>query len=114
MLKHDRFGYPIAFFDRQKLLEILYTSYPRKQSIRTGKRVTEVKKLAQGFSVLTDDGQTYRADLVVGADGVHSRVRAEMWKLADELSPGYVTEHEKNSELKFIKKLCREARRVTD
>ena len=105
LLKHFRFGYPIAFFDRQKLLEILYTAYPHKRAIRTGKRVVEVKKISQGFSVLTEDGREYLGDLVVGADGVHSRVRSEMWKMADALKPGCITEREKKSEFIFLVKL---------
>lgn len=41
------------------------------------------------------DGCCYDRDLVVGADDVHSRVRSEMWKMADALRPGLITSRER-------------------
>ncbi|GKT46893.1 FAD-dependent monooxygenase ctvC [Colletotrichum spaethianum] len=35
-----------------------------------------------GVRVRTINGEVYEADLVVGADGVHSRTRSEMWRMA--------------------------------
>ncbi|KAK1146323.1 hypothetical protein N8T08_003110 [Aspergillus melleus] len=90
-----RFGYPISFLSRQKLLEILYKTYPDSSRILTGKRVTEIRHLKDGPCVLTDDGSVYRGDLIVGADGVHSRVRSEIWKLAEQ-GPGRITAKEKS------------------
>ncbi|KAL5357442.1 hypothetical protein BJX96DRAFT_144476 [Aspergillus floccosus] len=78
----ERFGFPVAFLDRQKLLDILYRNYPDKTNIITKTKVTEVRKLDGGVCVSTDDGTLYHGDLVVGADGVHSRIRSEMWRLA--------------------------------
>lgn len=72
----------MAFLDRQKLLDILYRNYPDKINIITGTKVTEVRKVDNGVCVSTDDGTLYHGDLVVGADGVHSRMRSEMWRLA--------------------------------
>nr|WGJ63577.1 FAD-dependent monooxygenase [Aspergillus striatus] len=81
---HKRFQYPIAFLDRQKLLEILYTKLPDRSKIRLRSRVASITTLRDngGVNVTTDDAQTYTGHLVVGADGVHSRVRSEMWKAA--------------------------------
>jgi 2-polyprenyl-6-methoxyphenol hydroxylase-like FAD-dependent oxidoreductase len=45
--------------------------------------------------VLLDDGTEEVGDLVVGADGVHSVVRALMWKKANETVPGYISAAEK-------------------
>nr|A0A2I6PIZ2.1 RecName: Full=FAD-dependent monooxygenase nodM; AltName: Full=Nodulisporic acid biosynthesis cluster protein M [Hypoxylon pulicicidum]AUM60051.1 FAD-dependent oxygenase [Hypoxylon pulicicidum] len=78
----ERFGYPIAFLPRRRLLEILYTSYPDHSNIYTNKNVIKVQSHDNQVSVLTEDGNTYRGDLVVGADGVNSRVLSEIWKLA--------------------------------
>jgi hypothetical protein len=36
----------------------------------------------------------YEGDIVVGADGIHSAVRDEMWRLGKEQSPGYFPEDE--------------------
>ncbi|RAK97742.1 FAD-dependent oxidoreductase [Aspergillus ibericus CBS 121593] len=72
----DRFGYPIAFLDRQRFLQIVYERLRAKQNVLTGKRVVGVRPLDHGVAVVTTDGSVYEGDLVVGADGVHSRVRS--------------------------------------
>ncbi|KAE8395023.1 hypothetical protein BDV23DRAFT_195282 [Aspergillus alliaceus] len=76
----ERFGYPIAFLDRQKFLEILHTSYPNPSNIHTKHRVIRIQQLDSHAEVLTDSGQKYTGDLVVGADGVHSVTRSEIWR----------------------------------
>jgi 2-polyprenyl-6-methoxyphenol hydroxylase-like FAD-dependent oxidoreductase len=37
---------------------------------------------AAGVHVWTDDGELVEGDFVVGADGVHSQTRSEMWRMA--------------------------------
>jgi 2-polyprenyl-6-methoxyphenol hydroxylase-like FAD-dependent oxidoreductase len=46
--------------------------------VRTGVRVTGYEQTAGGVSVLVDDGSRLDADLLVGADGLHSAVRTQM------------------------------------
>ncbi|KAE8340703.1 hypothetical protein BDV24DRAFT_151823 [Aspergillus arachidicola] len=94
---NERFGYPIAFLDRQKFLEILHTSYPDPSSIHTNCRVTHIRRHDSHIEVVTSSGHEYTGDVVVGADGVHSVIRSEMWKLADALEPGRVSKREKRS-----------------
>lgn len=72
------------FLDRQKLLEILYTRLSSKENIHLNRRVTGVESFPGGATVTTADGTRYTGHLVLGADGVHSPVRAEMWKAALE------------------------------
>ncbi|CAK48314.1 hypothetical protein CBS115989_8867 [Aspergillus niger] len=72
----DRFGYPVAFLDRQKFLQIAYEGLTKKHNVLTRKRVVEVRQLEHGITVAVADGTEYEVDLVVGADGVHSRVRS--------------------------------------
>lgn len=94
-LLHQRFGYPIISIDRQKILEILLNLYPKKSKVLTNKRVSEVRLGEHRASVLTDDGSMFEGDLIVGADGVHSRTRSEMWRLADDIDPGYISQSDK-------------------
>lgn len=70
------------FLDRQKLLEILYTRLPNPGNIHLNRRVTGVESFPGGATVTTADGTRYTGHLVLGADGVHSPVRAEIWKAA--------------------------------
>ncbi|CDM27378.1 hypothetical protein DTO013E5_8492 [Penicillium roqueforti] len=94
---HEIFKYPIVSLDRQKVLEILFQNYPNKEKIITNQRVSEVRLLGDSASVVTEDGSVFQGDLIVGADGVHSRIRSEMWRLADELHPGMITPQERQT-----------------
>ncbi|KAJ4177887.1 hypothetical protein NW755_013576 [Fusarium falciforme] len=85
----ERYGYHTSFIDRQMLLEILYNNLKRKASVLSGQRAVSVKILDHGVEVITSKGEVYRGDVLIGADGIHSAVRKEMWRLGNELSPGY-------------------------
>ncbi|RYN26005.1 hypothetical protein AA0112_g8345 [Alternaria arborescens] len=80
----ERIGYPQIFIDRQVALQILYNNLKSKERVLTNKRVCSVEHESEGVKVYTKDGSTYTGDFVVGADGVHSAVRQEMWRIADE------------------------------
>lgn len=47
-------------------------------------------------TVRTQDGSVYTGDIVVGADGVHSTVRQEMWRNALESNSGLFKQDEVN------------------
>lgn len=83
-----RHGYPMLFFDRQRLLQILYEQIKRKDRVIVQSRIESIKHLENSVRVQTIDGKTYEGDMVVGADGVHSAVRQEMRRLADKERPG--------------------------
>lgn len=38
-------------------------------------------------TVTTKDGDTFTGDLVVGADGIHSKIRQQMWRVANDIEP---------------------------
>jgi FAD dependent monooxygenase len=76
-------------------LETLYERYPHKANVLVNKKVLNVHLSGKGVSVVTEDGSAYGGDLVVGADGIHSRIRSEMWRLADENHPGLITSQDK-------------------
>ncbi|EKG19712.1 Monooxygenase FAD-binding protein [Macrophomina phaseolina MS6] len=92
-----RHGYELIFIDRQMALEVFYNHIKDKSKVLVDKRVVTVKQLANGVQVTTKDGSTYTGDILVGADGIHSTVRKEMWRLGDELSPGYFPKSDQTS-----------------
>jgi 2-polyprenyl-6-methoxyphenol hydroxylase-like FAD-dependent oxidoreductase len=71
------------------VLQVLYDNIRDKTKILTKKRVQKVDMNDDGVTVQTSDGSTYRGDILVGADGIHSTVRGEMWRIAHEMSPGW-------------------------
>ncbi|CAH0047714.1 unnamed protein product [Clonostachys solani] len=79
-------GYPMIFIDRQMLIQVLYSNLNHKERVLTSKRVISVDILEASAEVTTKDGQVFSGDIVVGADGIHSTVRKEMWRHAP---PGY-------------------------
>jgi 2-polyprenyl-6-methoxyphenol hydroxylase-like FAD-dependent oxidoreductase len=79
----------MIFIDRQMLMQVLARNVKRKNQILVGKRVTEVIPSADGVTVKTKDGDSYTGDILVGADGIHSVVRKEMWRLARKAELNY-------------------------
>ncbi|HEV2968504.1 MAG TPA: FAD-dependent monooxygenase [Pirellulales bacterium] len=62
-------------FRRADLQAALYELVRERADIRFGTQIEEVRTAADGVEVRLSDGRTGRGDLLVGADGVHSRVR---------------------------------------
>ncbi|KAF1977051.1 FAD/NAD(P)-binding domain-containing protein [Bimuria novae-zelandiae CBS 107.79] len=58
-----------------------------KHKVLLSKKVVKVQHEGSKVRVTTEDGSEFMGDIVVGADGVHSAVRQEMWELADQLEP---------------------------
>lgn len=91
----DRFGLPFAFLERRRMLRVLYDTLQDSSRVLVDKAVISVESEDLDLmTVITRDGSVYHGNLVVGADGVHSRVRAEMWRLANSKSPGAFPERE--------------------
>ncbi|QGA18409.1 hypothetical protein EYB26_006094 [Talaromyces marneffei] len=84
-----RHGYPIIFIDRQLFLRVLYDRLRYKNCVLLNKKVDRVELLESGVEVITTDGQIVRGSLIIGADGVHSAVRREMYRIASEQAPEY-------------------------
>lgn len=83
------------------ILKVLWQNLKHKNNVLVNKMVTKVELEPSRVRVETGDGSSYYGDILVGADGVHSKVRNEMWRLADILEPGYIpaTEHKGESPL---------------
>ncbi|EFY96953.2 FAD binding domain-containing protein [Metarhizium robertsii ARSEF 23] len=80
----ENFGYPIAFLERRQLLRILYDALPDKTRIHVNKTMSTIEHFTKdeitGARVLTKEGDVYEGDLIVGADGIHSQTRGEIWR----------------------------------
>jgi 2-polyprenyl-6-methoxyphenol hydroxylase-like FAD-dependent oxidoreductase len=83
-------GYPMLVMDRQQILQILYAalSAESKSKIVMGARLAVVDQLGSGVRVRTVDGRTWSGDMLIGADGVHSVTRSEMWRIGRTAKPG--------------------------
>ncbi|KAI1121478.1 FAD dependent monooxygenase [Nemania abortiva] len=77
---HSAFGYPVSFLERRRFIQILYDKLKSKACVHVKKEVVSITNSQSGAVVRTADGSVYEADLVVGADGVHSVVRSEIWR----------------------------------
>ncbi|UQC85831.1 FAD binding domain-containing protein [Colletotrichum lupini] len=75
-------GYPMIFIDRQMLIQVLYENLKHKDRVLTSQRVVSVEFTESGALVTTKDNKVFSGDIVVGADGIHSTVRKEMWRQA--------------------------------
>ncbi|CAH0025775.1 unnamed protein product [Clonostachys rhizophaga] len=89
---HAQTGYGIATFKRSQLLRILHEnlSAEGKAKVHGSQRVTRIEELPgdeEGVRLHFEGGQTRDADIVIGADGSHSIVRSEMWRLAQQTDP---------------------------
>lgn len=71
------------------LLEILYNNLKSKASVLSGQRVVSVRTLDAGVELTTSKGEVHHGDVLIGADGIYSTVRKEMWRIGQEVSPGY-------------------------
>ncbi|KAH6871228.1 FAD-binding domain-containing protein [Thelonectria olida] len=94
---HERHGYPITFLDRQMVLQVLYNNIRDKTRVLTKKCVKRVNLTNDGVVVKTSDGSSYAGDILVGADGIHSSVRGEMWRIANQMSPGWIPSSERSA-----------------
>ncbi len=75
----------------------MYDNLQHKHKVAIGKRVTNIQTAESGVEISTKDGETFTADIVVGADGVHSVIRREMRRIANEVDPKYFSGDEESS-----------------
>ncbi|KID82770.1 FAD-dependent monooxygenase [Metarhizium guizhouense ARSEF 977] len=91
----ENFGYPIAFLERRQLLRILYDALPDKTRIHVNKTMSTIEYFTKdemtGARVLTQEGDVYEGDLIVGADGIHSQTRGEIWRRINSSKSAFET-----------------------
>lgn len=71
-------GAPGIGIHRAALSDTLFAHLP-PGTVRFDARIEQVDARADGVTVRTADGRTFDGDLLVGADGLHSRVRAAVF-----------------------------------
>jgi salicylate hydroxylase len=72
-----RYGAPMYNIHRADLIQILSDAVP-PEAKRFGARVVEVSQDSNGVEVKLADGDSLRADVLVGCDGIHSVVRQHL------------------------------------
>jgi salicylate hydroxylase/6-hydroxynicotinate 3-monooxygenase len=77
-----KYGAPYLLMHRGDLHEALASAVPA-ELISLGKKLADLDWRGGGVALRFADGTTARADAVVAADGIHSRVR-ELWRGAEE------------------------------
>ncbi|KAK1447943.1 hypothetical protein CMEL01_09782 [Colletotrichum melonis] len=90
-------GYDTRTLDRQVFLRKLYERLPDRSKVREKARVEEIIEESSKTRVILADGREFVRDVVVGADGVHSKVREIMWDKANAVNPGMITVEEKRA-----------------
>ena len=94
--------------ERREYLELLYENLPDKSKVLFGKKVKRIAEDAHKIEVLLDDGTSEMGDMVLGCDGVHSKVRELMWENALREDPAAIPVEEKTG--RWISSRCRRSK----
>jgi 2-polyprenyl-6-methoxyphenol hydroxylase-like FAD-dependent oxidoreductase len=83
------FDVPALCTRRSDLLAVLLSALPRER-IRLGREMTRIEQSKSGVQVHFADGCAEEHDAVIGADGIRSRVRAELFGISNPVYRGYM------------------------
>ncbi len=73
-----RYGAPQLTIHRADLLSALAEAFP-VNNVKFSKRLRSIDQDADGVTLHFEDGSQARHDVVIGADGIHSRVRSSLF-----------------------------------
>jgi hypothetical protein len=89
-------NYPATFLEREAVLRVLYENLKDKSKIRLEKKITKVDHNSEEVIVFCEDGTAIGGDVLVGCDGVNSKVRQELWRVSDYQEPGAFDPNDKD------------------
>lgn len=78
----------MRFMERRHIVQGIFDRLSDKSKVHTSTEVVKTVSHPGRVTVETNDGSVFEGDVVVGADGIHSRVRQEMQRLAGEETDG--------------------------
>ncbi|OJZ82860.1 hypothetical protein ASPFODRAFT_337363 [Aspergillus luchuensis CBS 106.47] len=73
--------------ERSGMLRILHNHIADPRKLHSQSPVVAYEETPEGITVTTADGQTFPGSILIGADGIHSRVRQLM---ADKIRAFYL------------------------
>lgn len=74
----EQYGAPQVTIHRSDIIDALAEQFSMDR-IQFGKRIQTLSQNAQGVTLQFDDGSSATFDVVIGADGIHSRVRTALF-----------------------------------
>ena len=88
----EHYGYPYIVMHRHDLLNTLLAAAQAEPlvTLEPGKDVLEIEDLGDAVDVRCGDGTVYRAEIVIGADGLWSATRRYLGDTAPPNQTGYV------------------------
>lgn len=96
-LVRKKLGYSAEICERKVFLRSMFNQLKDKSRVCLGKKVVAMEHLDGGIRVVCEDGGMFTGDLVIGADGIHSKTRKEMQKFAEETGSEGLINKDKNS-----------------
>jgi 2-polyprenyl-6-methoxyphenol hydroxylase-like FAD-dependent oxidoreductase len=79
------------------LLSVVYEHIKDKSKVLLKKSLSKVTHSDDSVTIACEDGTEYIGDVLIGCDGINSKVRSEMWRLADAASPGTIPESDRKA-----------------
>lgn len=78
---NQRYGSPHALLHRRDLHDMLHNAISalKPDAVHLGKRCVDVTQSSEAAEAMFEDGERATADLIIGADGIHSRIRAKLF-----------------------------------
>ena len=84
-----RYGQPQYQFHRADLLGLLQRAVP-ESAIRLNARCVGVSTTETSAAITLESGEQIEGDVVIGADGIHSRIRAALWDNENPVFTGQI------------------------